>query len=149
MCILETEIHEFYTSLQSRFFPFIVCIHSYLSALSLRTHKSKHNTYRSQYSDDCGLHDRRTWDRRPVVAMQLPFVKYLSSSGAQPAVHQMGTRGSFGGRGVRRQELDANQSLFSSTAIRRPRPTVGCDSDALPCCLAVTTSDFFPREWTK
>ena len=77
-----------------------------------------------------------------------PSSSIWSNSGGQPAVHQMGVRDSFGWRGVgvRRQELHANQSLFSSTAIRRPRPTVGCDADALPCYLPVTTSDFSHRE---
>jgi len=58
-----------------------------------------------------------------------PLSSIWSSSGAQLAVHQMGTRGSFGGEGVRRQELHANQSLFS--AISKQRPTAGCDADAL------------------
>jgi len=122
---------------------FIVCIHRYLSVLFYVHSQSKQNTYLSLYSDVCGLHDRRTWARRPLVASSFPLSSIWSSSGVQPAVHKMGTRGSLRERAVRRQELDANQSLFSSMAISKPRPTEGCDSDALHCYFAVTTSNFF------
>jgi len=71
------EISEFYTSLQSIFFP-CYCLHSPLRICTISMNsQSKQNTYLSQYSNDCGLHDHRTWARHPVVAKQFPLVKYL------------------------------------------------------------------------
>jgi len=78
MCTLGMEIFEFLQACRLVSSHFIVCIHSNVPVSTVcMNSQSKLNTYLSQYSDDYALHDRRTWARCPLVAKQIPFVKYL------------------------------------------------------------------------